>query len=245
MKTVAVIKIGSTSTTLLVAADLDHVLERQQRIVNLYSACGPGMLGEVLGEYADLADRCHATFRLAAGGEGLRQHQELPQLIRSHGWPYWGVDGQLEGQLTWSAVKALKAEAKWVWDIGGGSTELCSANAVYSIPVGAAHPGVASWPDVENMGVPVVVGGTAHALYKILGEEKMTSESIDAVQRQLRSHPDLLAAMGETRRKILPAGLNILRELMEIYRCEEVTFSSRGFLEGLWLAASLGKGRAQ
>jgi hypothetical protein len=154
MKTVAVMKIGSTSTTLLVAADLGHVLVRQQSIVNLYAAQGPALLNAVLEDYTARADAAGCSIRLAAGGEGLRHHQELAGRIKDYHWPYWSVSGQLEGQLTWFAVKASHPDMEWLWDIGGGSTEVCSSQESYSIPVGAAHYGVANWPKVSVQALP-------------------------------------------------------------------------------------------
>jgi exopolyphosphatase/pppGpp-phosphohydrolase len=87
----------------------------------------------------------------------------------------------------------------------------------------------------------VVVGGTAHALHKVLQGKRMTRQAAECVRNQLAREPHTLDFLDETRRRIFPDGLKILQDLMEFYHCAEVSFSSRGFLEGLWLAASLGQ----
>ncbi len=240
MRTVAAMKIGSTSTSLLVAEDLSRVLLRRQRLVNLYAEAGATELDAVLQEFTEALNGTGCAVRLAAGGEAVRRQPHLAELVARRGWPFWEVSGAEEGRVTWLAVKAALPQTGWIVDVGGGSTEFASETQAYSVPAGAAHQGVVSWPARGEIQNPVIVGGTAQALSSILRTEHIAAQQVQDVLDNLTAHPEMLNVLDPLRRKIFPQGLRLIQELFSFYGWTQVTFSTRGFLEGLWLAASGG-----
>ncbi|OLZ09548.1 hypothetical protein [Sulfobacillus thermosulfidooxidans] len=242
MSAIAVLKIGSTTTALLIANNLSTPIVYEQSVVNLFAKDAPVQLDQTLARFTQLADQFHCPRRLAAGGEAIRQLPHLATSIHRWGWPLWPIDGQMEGHLTWFAVKALEPQMDWIIDIGGGSTEFASSQHIISLPIGAAttlRP--LEWPQDIHAEEPYVVGGTAHALSLLIGQRVMQLTDIDSVAEHIIRHPERLNFMDPVRRAIFPNGLKVIQEIMRHYRWSKVTYSPYGFLQGIWLACALGK----
>ncbi len=242
MSAVAILKIGSTTTALLVANELSAPLLYQQRVVNLFDSDAPKRLNDVLADFTRFADNHGCSRRLAAGGEAVRQCPPLHAVIKRWGWPHWAVDGELEGHLTWFAVKASEGLMDWVIDIGGGSTEFASADQIVSLPVGAAtQQTVYDWPEGIYATAPYVVGGTAHALSILIGNRQLLQTDIGQLKEAVQANPTLLDFMDPVRRRIFPQGLQVLYDIMQYYHWPLVTYTPYGYIHGIWLACTLGR----
>lgn len=241
MRPIAVIKIGTTSTVLLVASSLKDPLVREQTVVDLMAADRVKMLTEVLERFDRLLRPWGNLKVLVAGGEALRIFPHLQNAVAHRPWPLWRLTAVEEGRLTYAAVKAADPHAEVVVDLGGGSLELITATKTYSFPWGAARPGPdpgTKWPPLP-LGRAVLVGGTAVLASRLLGRQEVTAEDLKGL---ILSPPGPQALGDPVRARIFPQGLNILNTLVSHYRWPCLTVTSVGLTEGLWLAASLGRG---
>lgn len=242
MSAVAVLKIGSTTSSLLVAKNLSAPLAFEQQVVNLFEPDAGTLLDKTIAHFTEIVDHLHCPRRLAAGGQALREFPDLRNPLDQRHWPVWIPDGQMEGRLSWFAVKAHEPEMDWLLDVGGGSTELASATETISLPIGAATKNmITQWPDNIHAEAPYAIGGTAHALSILAGQSVISQVDVERVHREITAHPDLLDFMDSVRRMIFPQGLAVIRAVMEHYRWTEIRYSPYGFLHGIWLAAALGR----
>ncbi|POB11546.1 hypothetical protein CO251_04100 [Sulfobacillus sp. hq2] len=237
MQRVAAMKIGSTSTSLLIATDLSHVLMRQQRLVNMFADDREDALAEVITSFTDSARQTQCQVMIAAGGEAMRRHPDLAVLVRKAGWDYHEVSGWQEARLTWMAVKDAVPQMEWIVDIGGGSTEFASSSEAFSVPVGAVRQESVTWPAVGRIQHPVLIGGTAQVLSQMVRTNVIYVSQVEALLAELAAYPERLSTLDALRRQIFPQGLQLVRQLFSVYGWDYVTFHPRGFLEGLWLAA--------
>ena len=239
----AIVKFGSTSTTLLVAQRLDHPLLRRQQLINLYAADGPAQALKVAEELRQAANDA-GTVPLAAGGEALRDNPELEIRLRQLYPNWWHLTAETEGRLAWIAVKARHPSCDVVVDIGGGSTEFISQRQVVSVPQGAARSArhAIRWPALSAFERPVVIGGTAVALKWWTGRPGVRLGDVEAMQQALMDHPEQFQTWDPLRRSILPVGLSLLGDVFHAAGWDSIEVSERGLTEGLWLAASLGRG---
>lgn len=246
MRPVAVIKVGTTTTTLLIAAELSHPLARDQRLLNLFEP-GAGERLDAAARDFTRAIRRHGAHRLlVAGGEALRQLPEIPAALGRHGWPVWVLTGEEEGRLAWFGVAAGQPALNVLVDIGGGSTELTADGVSFSLPVGVARPlpEDIAWPALATQSLPTFVGGTADVLARLGGGQRVSHDAVRRLRRRL-DHPEgqaLLATLDPTRRYLLPRGLDLVDRLLTAYNWPAFEVSRRGLTEGLWLALSLGRG---
>ncbi len=242
MSAVAVLKIGSTTTSLLVAKSLSTPLAFEQYVINLFEPGAEERLGNIIAYFTQIVDTLGCKRRIAAGGQALREFPNLRNPFDRWHWALWLPDGSMEGRLSWFALKAQEPEMDWLLDIGGGSTELASAKRTISLPIGAATPNTAvDWPEDIHAEAPYVIGGTAHAVSILAGRPIIQLATVKRLAREMKDNPKRLEFMDSMRRKVFPQGLAVIGEVMEHYRWSEVRYSPHGFLEGIWLAASLGR----
>lgn len=238
----AVIKVGSTSTTWLIADTLREPRVRRQRLLDLYGEGAEARLQEAMEEA--LADcRQQGATPLGAGGEAVRNHPSLNAALRRWLPQWWDLSGLDEGRLAWLAVKAERPDTDVVIDLGGGSTEIVSRTTVDSLPTGASRCVMGlRWPDVSGSGRRVFIGGTAVALaYWRRRSEGLTVSDVRAMLEALSGPSRAIAGLDPLRLRILPNGLRIMEEILTQQRTETFSVSGRGLTEGLWLAASLGR----
>lgn len=243
MAATAVVKFGSTSTTLLVARHVDHPDIREQRLFDMEDSRGADEL-VAFAEY--LAHLCQSQgyHPLAAGGERLRHNGPLRERLRLLFPRWWHLSGEEEGRLAWMAVKARHPAADVVIDLGGASTEIVDRASARSLALGAAvGPAAIEWPNLSHYHHPVVIGGTAVALSRWAGRAVLGHEDIARLRQELEAKPESFQDWDPVRRLVLPRGLALLHELVERGGWPRFLVSSRGLTEGLWLAASLGRGR--
>lgn len=240
MPPVAIVKVGSTSTTLLIADQLAHPHVRQQQLINLYDPEAEEILLNVARQWRGLAEARGAA-PLAAGGEALRQNSGLEHALRQVFSSWWHLSGSQEGRLAWMAVKAADSGVDAVIDIGGGSTEIITQDRVWSVPFGAARGGDADWPRLDHVHHPVFIGGTALALARIRGAWRLTGDDVAAMRESLIRHPEMFQHLDPLRRQILPTGLALMDAILQRNQWSAFGVSDRGLTEGLWLAASLGR----
>ncbi|MCY0881020.1 MAG: hypothetical protein OWS74_03410, partial [Firmicutes bacterium] len=187
-------------------------------------------------------------FVLVSGGEALRTRQDLLDAVQQEGWHPWLISGAEEGRLAWAAVKAHRLQTQWVIDLGGGSLQITSDRQAISLKLGAAHGDLApetwpAWPIVN----PVFIGGTAGALAHLWQKDHWDGAAYHQAYRKWEQNagPDLGAQLGDpVLERILPHGLKVLDALVQHYHLQTFAIDDRGLTEGLWLAASLGRGEA-
>ncbi|NMP20830.1 hypothetical protein [Sulfobacillus harzensis] len=241
---VAVIKIGSTSSTLLMAEDLARPMLRRQALMDLFSSPGSQALLGVLEEWVTETHRMGARL-VAAGGEAVRRNRALEDAIKCRVSGWWPLSGSQEGRLAWLAVKAERPDTSVVVDVGGGSTEVIDALRSCSVPSGAARPKASiEWPRFSGGERPVFVGGTAVALARWAQRDPLSLDDVRAMQQAVRDADPRLDPLGAVRRRVLPGGLAILEAICTANGCHQFSVSERGLTEGLWLAASLGRAGA-
>lgn len=242
MGAAAIVKFGTTSTTLLVAERLTQPLAREQRLINLMTAEGTERAVS-WARALSVRTRDLKVLPLAAGGHAVRANPELESRLRQLFPRWWHLTASMEGRLAWIAVKAAVPVCDVVVDIGGGSTELVTQDHVWSIPVGAASGfDEVSWPDLAALQRPVFIGGTAVALQAWAGSPRLSRADVQTLGEQLQQEPGLFRQWDPLRRRILPMGLRILDSIMAAQGWSEGLASERGLTEGLWMAASLGRG---
>jgi hypothetical protein len=142
-------------------------------------------------------------------------------------------------------------ERTLVVDIGGGSTELVGRESNCSLAVGVGRPlrQRMIWPDLDLGRQAAMVGGTGRMLGLLTASRPFQTISIDVLRRAM----DAAEAMGTSdlvkigvpasRVELVRPGLEIVRSLVDHYRWTALFWSDAGLLEGLWLTASLGRGR--
>lgn len=238
----AIIKIGSTSSTLLIAERLSQPLVRDQRLFNLFEAEGQRALLTQVAVWRCLA-QSYGTEPMGAGGEAVRQSPVLAGALRPLMAHWWDLSGDAEGRLAWMAVSAEDAHTDGLLDIGGGSTEIMTRTGVVSLPWGAARQAARmDWPELPALTNPAAVGGTVLALAAWCGRDRIERQDARALAEALRTNPDQFESLDPLRRRILPGGLAVLESLWDRTGWPWLRVSRRGLTEGLWLAASLGRG---
>lgn len=242
MPAAAIVKFGSTSTTLLVATRIENPEIREQRLFDLFDPRGRQQVmtwATYLKQQAEIA----RAIPLAAGGEALRVNPELERRLMNIFPHWWHLTAETEGRLAWMAVKSQHHEADVVIDIGGGSTEIISQSHVWSLPLGAARRGTATaWPDLSSFHHPVFIGGTAVSLKMWTGRSPQSRRDISTLQEALNNQSESLPVWDAGRKKILPQGLALMLDILDHAGWRQFEVSQRGLTEGLWLAASLGRG---
>lgn len=249
MALVAAIKIGSTTLSALAGDSLSRPRWRDYTVARLLRAGDEearAALTQQLDRYRQTLDTLGVR-RLAIGaGELLRQRPRLLDNLGSWAPAIWPMTPSEEAQLTWAAVQAAEAVPVTVLDIGGGSTEVVSSHGWWSHPIGmeADHPDpqAVAWPDPPSTRL-VVVGGLVSGLEVVLNlqpghpfrERLAFGEGLSVEQWVARG-------VDAGRAPLLCRGFRILRAALTAWGWPEVAYSRRGLLEGLWLAASLGRG---
>lgn len=242
MAAAGIVKFGSTSTTMLVAQHLDQPLLREQRLINLFGPEGPEQALVWAGELKRRAAALGAT-PLAAGGEAVRANPDLERALQEVFPRWWHLTPESEGRLAWAAVKARHPSCDIVLDIGGGSTEIVALDQTWSLPVGAARsPEVVTWPELSRYERPVFIGGSAVSVSMWTGRGRCSPGDVENLRQSLLINPEQFTSWDTLRRAILPQGLALMASLVERGRWPTFEISGRGLTEGLWLAASLGRG---
>ena len=246
---VGALKIGSTTVSYLVAVQLERPLLKTRRVVKLMSRdsnAGRELLRETVWGWLNRPDPPDRL--LIGGGQVLR---ERPQLAAGLPVPVWILSGREEGWLTRLGISAYRnIHQALVVDIGGGSTELVASAASFSLPVGVHRPDARElqWPSVGPVQSAVVVGGMGHVLGLLLGLRPFAAVPSAGIARLADQvvglTPGDLVARGvpSNRAELVAPGLRLLALTMERYQLTDCSWAPSGLLEGLWLAASLGRG---
>lgn len=248
MGAVAVLKVGSTTTVLLAAKSLENPIKNWSTTMNLMSSDRDRLLKTVLDQAHWELQALGSPPTLVAGGEVLRRFPSLVAIIRAFGWPLWVPSGIEEGQIAWLGVKSKYPAARWVVDVGGGSTEFISSQNIFSIPVGVASANRLKevvWPPMDAAR-PILIGGTAEIVAQSAGSPIISRERFRELKGMVSKFGDLPGVVLDPARQVLvPGALMLLDSLWSHYRWESVQVASRGFTAGLWLVASLGRGGSQ
>lgn len=247
MRPIGIIKIGTSNTGLLAAADLSVPMVRQGRLIDLQDASTWSTLTQTLIDYTEILKDLKVYYGLVSGGQAVRQNNTLRQRIRELGLPLWSVSSVLEGWLTWLAVKSELPEVSAIIDVGGGSTEVVNGQRVWAIPAGAAQGwDNGTWSPIESLGpTTALVGGTAYALERMAGQDRVSrSQLIELLAAVLSpSPPRAFWDLDAPRRNLVVGGSQVISALLPELDSSHFMFAHRGFMEGLWLAASLGRAR--
>lgn len=248
MRPIGVIKIGTSHTAMLAALELSAPLIRRGRLIDLRDPSTWNTLTQTMTEYTRLMEDLGVHFGVVSGGEALRENGLLRQHIQDLGLPFWPVSPILEGRLTWLAVRSEIPDISTIIDVGGGSTEVVTEQAVYSLAVGATRvPQEMQWPPLGGRGgTTALVGGTASALEMLAGEPVISRERLLSLLNSILlddGEPIVLKNLNAARQRLVVGGSRVIRALLEVLDSPRFVMAHRGFLEGLWLAASLGKAR--
>ncbi len=295
----AAIDIGSNTIHLVVARcqvdDLEIVVDEVEMVRIGESVTASGAISlqkrdaalKTLHAYKSLAEQQGAYPILVVATEAIRKaansSEFLADVKRETGLDVQLIDGNVEATLTfygatYELVKQRDAAAGLgVMDLGGGSTELVTAQGEQitwriSLPIGSgwlhdrylpANPPTADEIEVaqtflhtylqgihpaDEPSALIATGGSANSLLFLarlaLGldetEMRLTDETLVRCEAILHS----LSAEEVTQRyqqpsgraKILPAGLLIIRAMMERFHLSEIRVSPHGIREGALLA---------
>jgi exopolyphosphatase/pppGpp-phosphohydrolase len=244
---IGVIKVGSTSVSVLVATTLASPhWEASWDLELLTVPDAVSTLTPVLDEVGSRLLHLGVRRRLVATGEVGRRRPELVRMLRQAGLTPWVMSGEEEAWAVWWAVQAERPDPVVVVDVGGGSTEVVGRFGAASLPFGAAAPP----STVPTVGVsppadPVIAtGGTARALARWFGRAEIAVGDLTALFESPPSADIVRARTGvsEARALLLPGGVRSLAAVLEALKTTRVTVSRRDLRHGLWLAAATGRG---
>ena len=240
----AVVKVGSTSVSVLVAGRLSHPLFLHAEIRSLIREPEPASaLGAAMADIAARVARFQPRSGIVALGEVGRIHPELGAGLARQGFPVWTLSGVEEAQASWWGEQAFHPAAITVVDVGGGSTEVAGAGTSQSLPFGAERPpGPGSpFPPARHLhGRAVAMGGTARALASLFGNPFHRETLLRHQDRNPESWPGI-AAVDERRVRLLAGGLRTFLWVMDALQLPEMAVTERDLRWGLWLSAQLGR----
>ncbi len=243
---IAALKIGSTSVAVLVADRMAEPLLQHTWVLRLMDAPDPAArLAPILRQLAPAL----GPGTLVGIGEVGRRQPELTHWLEAWGWAVWQLAGPEEARCAWWGVQAGMGQAATVVDVGGGSTEVSDGTDAVSWPFGAAAPPATDRWTVPSglaggVGRPVAVGGTARALASLAGPARMVSRTqltawVNDPKGLLRMGVD--HRVGPDRLPLLGGGARSLLCAMTLLGVDDVEVSNAGLIQGLWLAARLGR----
>ncbi len=242
----AAVKIGSTSVAALVADRLAEPCLHRTWVLGLLEAADPAArLAPILQQLAPEV----GPAALVGVGEVGRRRPELSEWLQSQAWAVWPLSGREEAQCAWWGVQAGLPHGATVVDVGGGSTEVSDGTHAVSWPFGAAAPPVTdTWAVPPELTVGprhvVAVGGTVLALSAMAGHTRTLTRAQLALWVE---HASELAPLGvahgvdAARLPLLAGGARALLCSLTLLGAEAVAVSDSGLLQGLWLAARLGR----
>jgi exopolyphosphatase/guanosine-5'-triphosphate,3'-diphosphate pyrophosphatase len=282
-KRVAAVDLGTNSTRLLVADVKEDEIRDVERAVAI-TGLGEGVdsrrillplpitrVRNVLTGFRRRIEELGAMRTLAVGTSAVRDAENgeafLGEVEWSYGFETLLLSGEEEARLTFrGAMLGRDPEGTMVVDLGGGSTELVTAEKAISTDVGSVRLTERLGEDVEGIAASVRgelpaleparavgVAGTITQLAALdLELEEYDSDRVDghlltlgAVER-LR---DRLAAMSVEERAVLPAfepgrapfivaGATIVAEVLRAYGLKELEVSERDLLHAVALDAA-------
>jgi exopolyphosphatase/guanosine-5'-triphosphate,3'-diphosphate pyrophosphatase len=185
----------------------------------------------------------------------------LGEIEWSYGFATRLLSGDEEAEWTRRGVGALEPGMLLV-DIGGGSTELSTADFQESIDIGsvrlterhlvsdpptaeeleAAAGAVAVFlPDLEVTSA-VGVAGTIGQLAALAGTDELSPAEIDRLTAELAALPlserERVPNLDPKRAPVIVGGAIILQETLRRYRLDGIRFSVRDILDGIALEAA-------
>lgn len=243
----AVIKVGSTSVSALVAQTLSQPLWTTSIDLGLLKSPDPVALLEPTLDslLAQLSAWAPLELLVATGEIGRRRADVVTALCR-RGLKPWILTGTEEARVAWWGEQARHGTEVVVIDVGGGSTEVVGARWAMSFPFGAQAPpnattiGLPAWPG----GNAIAIGGTAKVIARWLGRSAVRVEDLQDLSSGSWSVANAIDRLGITplRARLLPAGAFCLSRVLESLGLNQVQVSPRDLREGLWIAAVLGRG---
>ncbi len=240
----AVVKVGSTSISVLAASTLTEPLYEDAQIRHLIRHReGPAALRESLRAIHRELQSLSPRAGLVAFGEVGRRQPELSSEAKRAGYPVWVLSGAEEGAASWWSEQPWRTAPITVVDVGGGSTEFAGAWGSVSVPVGAERPpGPRDVLEavVGGAGEPVAMGGTARALATLFGNP-LTHDVLAAHAAHPPSSWTGIDRVEADRRPLLAGGLATMLWAMDRLGVKEVAATPRDLRWGLWMAASLGR----
>jgi hypothetical protein len=238
----AVLKVGSTSVSVLVADRVGQPLWETQAILSLLGdPHAEAKLDAWLGTWS-WPPSARPAWGLAALGAVGRERPGLAEPLKRRGWEVWLLSGEEEAWAAWWGEQAFWPHPVTVIDVGGGSTEFAGPGAVLSLPVGAARPPspdtAVSLPEFGGREA-VALGGSARALARVLGTPLSRSALVAFRRQPPERPPDIEPA----RWALLDGGAAAWLWVLEALGRDAVPVSPRDLRWGLFLAARLGRGK--
>jgi exopolyphosphatase / guanosine-5'-triphosphate,3'-diphosphate pyrophosphatase len=281
---VAAVDLGTNTTRMLVADVEDgqvDELERREQITSL----GEGVdkrrrllplpiarVRNVLSDYRRRIEELGAERVLCVATSAVRDAENgeafLGEVEWSYGFTTRLLSGREEARLTFTGATLGRnlADGAMVVDIGGGSTELVTAEDEISIDVGSvrlteqfgqnrfemAKAVYAALPREVSPRRAIGVAGTIMSLAALdLGLEQYDGDAVDGHRLKaatVAGQVSALAALSLEERRELPAldpkrapvivaGAVILKEVLRRYRLDEIEASERDLLDGVALEA--------
>jgi len=274
---VAAVDLGTNSTRLLVA-DVDG--ERVEEVVRrgVITRLGEGVdrrrrllpvpvarVRNALVDFRRELESLGAERTLAVATSAVRDADNgeafLGEVEWSYGFETRLLSGADEAALTLRGLGAVGDETL-VLDVGGGSTELITANARTSLDVGSVrlterhlHGDPPTPPELDaaaaavrrllpdlEVGDAIGVAGTVGQLALLGGSELLRRDAVEEL-------PGRLAAMTTAERRVLPGldpgradvivgGAIVVREVLRSYDLDSLRFSVRDLLDGAALEAA-------
>lgn len=279
---VGAVDLGTNSTRLLVADVDGGRVEEVARSLSI-TRLGEGVdtrrkllplpiarVRNVLTDYRRELERLGAERTLAVATSAVRDADNgeafLGEVEWSYGFTTQLLTGHEEARMAWRGVSSGRAlePGTLVIDIGGGSTELITADRHESIDVGSVRmterlgehaSAIDAYvselaPDLDVTSAVGLAGTvTTVAALELGGYDRdrvhghvLTAEAVDRQLERLASTPleerRSLPGLEPERAPVIVAGVAILRALMRRYRLDRIEVSEHDLLHGAALAAA-------
>jgi exopolyphosphatase/guanosine-5'-triphosphate,3'-diphosphate pyrophosphatase len=210
---------------------------------------------EALGAERTLAVATSAV-RDAENGEAF-----LGEVEWSYGFKTRLLTGAEEAELTLAGVGEI-GRGTLVLDVGGGSTELITAESRTSIDVGSVrlterflHADPPAAPELEEAAATVRallpprevaeaigVAGTVSQLTALSGSTTLTVDEVERLVAELAALPleerRRVPSLDPARAPVIVAGGIVVREVLRRYRLDRLRYSERDLLDGAALSAA-------
>jgi exopolyphosphatase/guanosine-5'-triphosphate,3'-diphosphate pyrophosphatase len=277
---VAALDLG-TNTTRLLVADVEGDAVEEVVLRSAITRLGEGVdarkrllplpiarVRNVLADYRRELEGLGSERALAVGTSAIRDAENgeafLGEVEWSYGFKTLLLSGEEEAQLTFRGVDADDA---LVLDVGGGSTELVTADGARTFDLGSVRMTERFGEDVDAIAEharavlptdlrPQRVVGVAATVTTLaaldLGLERydrervhghrLTARAVDEQLRRLAALPlderRRVPALEPERAPVIVAGATIVREAMRALSAQELEVSERDLLHGTALAAA-------
>ena len=271
MTRVAAVDLGTNATRLLVADVVDgevHDVVRRTRITRL----GEGVdarrrllpapiarVRNVLVDYRREAEALGAVRTVAVATSAVRDAENGEAFLGEVEWSYGFLtrllSGDEEAALTRRGLGDALTAGTLVIDVGGGSTELITADFRRSLDVGSVRLTERFGDDLEAAAAHVRsllpdldpsralgVDGTTAVLTAIVGRDDATAAEVESLLERLAAAPaaerrELLVEQPD-RADVIVGGVVVIREVLRRYGLPGIARCGRDLLTGAALVAA-------